>query len=182
MDLSIRPATPNDSDAVWAILEPMLRGGETYALPRDMTRDEALAYWFSASHSVFAAEIDGRIAGTFYLRPIQPGPGSHIANCGYVTAPWAGGRGVARAMCRYSLGLARQRGYRAMQFNFVVSTNEAAVHLWSSLGFSMIARLPGAFHHPRHGYVDALVMYHTLEGVDPIEESSYGGSPHTLEL
>jgi ribosomal protein S18 acetylase RimI-like enzyme len=161
--MEIRPASlPADADAIWAILEPTLRAGETYTLPADIPRQNALAYWFSPHHEVFAAEEDNQILGTYFLRPNQQGGGSHVANCGYITAPWATGRGIARAMCEHSLSLARQRGFRAMQFNFVVSTNKPAVHLWRSFGFEIVGRLPGAFHHPSQGFVDALVMYRSL--------------------
>src|SRR5206468_5907486 len=141
----------------------MIRAGETYPLPRDMTREAALAYWFTHGHEVFVAEDESQIVGTYYLRTNQTGGGSHVANCGYVTAPWAAGRGIARAMCQHSLARASSRGFRAMQFNFVVSTNEAAVHLWEACGFEIVGRLPGAFNHPARGYVDALVMYRRLE-------------------
>jgi L-amino acid N-acyltransferase YncA len=158
-DIVIRSATPQDDEAIWQILEPMLRASETYALPREMTRDEALAYWFSPGHEVFVAEQNGTVLGCYYLRANQRGSGAHVANCGYVTAPQASGRGIARAMCLHSLDVARKRGFHAMQFNFVVSTNEHAVQLWTALGFATVGRLPGAFLHPRLGYVDALVMY-----------------------
>ena len=158
----IRTATRKDDDAIWEILEPVLRAGETYTLPREMSRNDALAYWFSPGHEVFVAENEGAILGTYYLRANQRGGGDHVANCGYMTAQQAAGRGVARAMCLHSLDVARQRGFRAMQFNFVVSTNEPAVHLWTSLGFATVGRLPGAFLHPALGYVDALVMYRAL--------------------
>jgi GNAT superfamily N-acetyltransferase len=160
--LVIRPALPSDSDALWSILEPILRAGETYALPRDITRDAAFSFWFSPAHEVFVALDDGRIVGTYFLRPNQNGGGSHVANCGYMTAPAASGRGVARAMCAHSLDHARNRGFRAMQFNFVVSTNARAVRLWQSLGFEIVGRLPAAFLHPIAGYTDAYVMYRTL--------------------
>jgi ribosomal protein S18 acetylase RimI-like enzyme len=111
---------------------------------------------------VFVAESNGEVLGTYYMRANQSGGGSHVANCGYMTAPWSSGRGIARAMCVHSLEHARARGYRAMQFNFVVSTNERAVRLWEDLGFQIAGRLPQAFRHPRHGYVDALIMYRTL--------------------
>jgi len=159
--LVIRPALPSDSDALWSILEPILRAGETYALPRDITRDAAFSFWFSPAHEVFVALDDGRIVGTYFLRPNQNG-GSHVANCGYMTAPAASGRGVARAMCAHSLDHARNRGFRAMQFNFVVSTNARAVRLWQSLGFEIVGRLPAAFLHPIAGYTDAYVMYRNL--------------------
>jgi L-amino acid N-acyltransferase YncA len=158
----IRTATRKDDDAVWAILEPVLRAGETYTLPREMSRADALAYWFSPGHAVFVAEDDGSILGAYYLRANQRGGGAHVANCGYMTAQRATGRGVARAMCMHSLDIARERGFRAMQFNLVVSTNERAVRLWISLGFATAGRLPEAFLHPTLGYVDALVMYRAL--------------------
>jgi RimJ/RimL family protein N-acetyltransferase len=127
-----------------------------------MEREQALAYWFAPEHAVFVAEQDGELIGTYYLRANQRGGGSHVANCGYMTAAWAAGRGVATAMCEHSLEYARARGFLAMQFNIVVSSNEAAVHLWEKLGFVTVGRLPNAFLHPRLGYVDALVMYRTL--------------------
>lgn len=158
----IREATASDSGAIWKILEPVIRAGDTYALPADMTCEEALAYWNSPGHEVFVAEENGEIVGTYVLRANQKGGGAHVANCGYMTAPWASGRGVARAMCQHSLEHAKARGFRAMQFNFVVSSNERAVKLWQSMGFEIVGRLPGAFVHPALGAVDALVMYRDL--------------------
>lgn len=161
--MQIRAASPcSDADSIWAILEPVIRAGETYTLPRDMPRPDALAYWFAPAHEVFVAEHEKQILGTYFLHANQQGGGSHVANCGYITAPWATGRGVARAMCVHSLEHARQSGFRAMQFNFVVSTNERAIALWQSLGFAIVGKLPGAFQHPVAGYVDALVMYRSL--------------------
>jgi len=164
--LKIRTARPSDCDAIWAILEPVIRAGETYTLPRDMNREEALNYWLSNNHETFVAEDDGQdgrqIVGSYYLRPNQKGGGSHVANCGYMTAASAYGKGVARAMCAHSLNHAKNRGFRAMQFNFVVSTNERAVLLWKSFGFEVVGRLPEAFLHPAAGYTDAYVMYRFL--------------------
>jgi len=160
--LTIREARPGDYDAIWAILEPMIRAGETYTLPRDMERDAALAYWFASDHEAFVAEDSGVVVGTYFLCANQRGGGAHVANCGYVTAPAATGRGVARAMCAHSLERAKQRGFRAMQFNFVVSSNERAVRLWQSFGFEIVGRLPGAFLHPVAGYTDAYVMFRNL--------------------
>jgi ribosomal protein S18 acetylase RimI-like enzyme len=163
--MTIRPATPDDHDALWAVLEPVIRAGETLALPRDMARDDALAFWMPPAPTgsdAFVAEHAGAIIGTYFVRPNQRGGGSHVANCGYVTAVTATGRGVARAMCAHSLDHARARGFRAMQYNFVVSSNERAVRLWQAMGFAIVGRLPGAFAHPRLGDVDALVMYRAL--------------------
>jgi RimJ/RimL family protein N-acetyltransferase len=158
----IRSAGPFDADAIWSILEPTIRAGETYTLPRDMDREQALSYWFSTDHTVFVAEDDGEVLGTYYLRANQKGGGAHVGNCGYMTAAKASGRGVATAMCAHSLEYARSHGFHAMQFNFVVSSNLPAIHLWQKFGFATVGRLPGAFLHPSLGYVDALVMYRTL--------------------
>lgn len=158
----IRPITPADHDGLWSILEPVIREGETYTLPRDWSREEALAYWLDPAHEVYVAELDGGIAGTYFLQANRPAAGSHVANCGYVTSSLHTGRGVARAMCRHSLETARSQGYRAMQFNFVVSTNDRAVGLWKICGFHTAGVLPGAFHHPSLGFVDGYVMYQSL--------------------
>jgi L-amino acid N-acyltransferase YncA len=160
--ITVRPAGPADTDAIWEILEPVIRNGETYTLPRDMARPEALAYWFSPAHEVFVAEENDEVVGTYFLHANQKGGGAHVANCGYITSSRATGRGVARAMCAHSLECAKTRGFRAMQFNFVVSTNQRAVRLWQSFGFEIAGRLPGAFLHPTAGYVDALVMFREL--------------------
>ena len=158
----IRPATDTDRPAIWAILEPVIRAGETYTLDRDMGEDAALAYWFGADKAVFVAEEEGLILGTYYLRANQAGGGAHVANCGYMTGAAATGRGVARAMALHSFDAAKARGFRAMQFNFVVASNARAVGLWQSLGFDVVGRLPGAFDHPALGFVDALVMFRPL--------------------
>jgi len=161
--LAIRNAKSNDSEAIWAILEPMIRAGETYTLPRGMSKEDALAYWFAEEKETFVCEENGEISGTYFLKANQLGGGAHVANCGYVTAAATQGRGIARAMCLHSLERAKERGFRAMQFNFVVSTNERAVKLWLSLGFEIVGRIPSAFEHPEHGFVDALVMYRHLD-------------------
>src|SRR6266403_523523 len=145
--MQIRPASPHaDADPIWAILEPTIRAGDTYTLPRDMARKEALEYWFAPRHDVFAAEEDAHIVGTYFLQANQHGGGSHVANSGYITAPWATSRGIARAMCAHSLERARER----------------AIALWKSFGFEIVGQLPGAFQHPTEGFVDAFVMYRSL--------------------
>lgn len=154
----IRKALESDEAAIWAILEHVIRAGETYPLVRDMDRQSALAYWFSPGHEVYVTEDRDEIVGTYFLKANQKGGGAHVSNCGYMTAPHATGRGVARAMCEHSL----ERGFRSMQFNFVVSTNERAVRLWSSFGFEIVGRLPRVFEHPTLGFVDAFVMCREL--------------------
>jgi len=157
----IRPALPGDDDAIRRIIMPTIRAGETYALPPDWTDADALAYWRSPGHTVFVAD-DGAVAGTYYIRPNQRGGGDHVANCAFMTAASATGRGVASAMCAHALQDAAAAGYGAMQFNFVVSTNTRAIALWRRFGFEIVGRLPGAFRHPTLGLVDALVMYRKL--------------------
>jgi ribosomal protein S18 acetylase RimI-like enzyme len=160
--MRIRPATTVDDDAILQIIMPVIRGGETYGLPMDWTEAQALAYWRSPEHTVFAAEDNGAVLGTCYVRPNQRGGGSHVANAAFMTAAAAAGRGVASAMCAHAMQYAKAAGYGAMQFNFVVATNVRAVALWQRLGFAIVGRLPGAFRHPAHGFVDALVMFREL--------------------
>ena len=160
--VTIRPAVQSDDDSVWRVIEPTFRAGETYPLPRDISRADAFAYWRAPGHEVFVAEDDGQIVGTYYLRSNNRGGGSHVANCGYIVATDASRRGVARAMCVDSLERARERGFTAMQFNFVISSNAQAVDLWQSCGFAIVGTLPNAFAHPTRGFVDAYVMYRKL--------------------
>jgi ribosomal protein S18 acetylase RimI-like enzyme len=159
---TIRPAGGGDDDALWAIMEPTFRSGETYPIPRDISRADALAHWRTPGHAVFVAEDASQIVGTYYLRANNRGGGAHVANCGYIVAGNAMSRGVARAMCEHSLSQARRRGFTAMQFNFVITSNERAVRLWQACGFAVAGRLPAAFDHPRLGLVDALVMMRAL--------------------
>jgi ribosomal protein S18 acetylase RimI-like enzyme len=148
---------------MWALMEPIVREGESLCLPRDAGEAMGRTYFASAEKTNFVAvDGEGTVLGASYVQANRIGPGAHIANCGYMTAPAARGKGIARALCAHSIEECRRRGFRAIQFNFVVSTNEPAVHLWESFGFETLARLPGAFDHPRLGYVDALVMFKRL--------------------
>lgn len=160
----IRPASRIEADAqtIWELLEPTIRAGETQALPQDLSRADALSYWLAPGHEVFIAEELNTAVGTYFIRPNQAGGGAHVANCAYVVSPAATGRGIAQAMCNHSVEHARSRGYLAMQFNFVVSSNERAVRLWQHLGFQTIGRSPKAFRHPNLGLVDALIMHRAL--------------------
>lgn len=155
----IRPATPEDEDAIWAMLRPVFRAGDTYTVDPGISREDALAYWRAPGNHVFVA---GDGLGTYYVRRNQGGGGSHVCNCGYVTAQDAGGKGVAQAMLAHSVDTAGNLGFRAMQYNFVVETNTRAIDTWKRAGFTVVGRLPRAFLHPQAGYVDALVMYRDL--------------------
>ena len=144
------------------MLEPVFRAGDTYAIDPAISRADALAWWRGGTHSAALAEAGGVALGSYYICPNQQGGGAHVCNCGFVTAPNAQGRGVARAMLTHALSEAGRRGFAAMQFNFVVETNTRAVKLWQAHGFDIVGRLPRAFRHPRAGLVDALVMYRHL--------------------
>ena len=157
--MDIRRATDDDHIGVWEILEPVFRAGDTYTIDADISRADALAYWFDVQKQTFVAEADGQIIGTYYIRANQAGGGAHVCNCGYMTHPAARGQGVARAMLEHSLDLAPRIGYRAMQYNFVVSTNTRAVQTWQRYGFDIVGTLPMAFHHPQMGLLWKLIVY-----------------------
>ncbi len=165
----LRRFAPADWPAVWSILQPTFAAGDTYAYPPETTEAQARTLWTEAPLATYVAEVDGRIAGTYYLKPNQPGLGAHVCNCGYVVAASARGQGIAAALCEHSQAQARSLGYRAMQFNLVVSTNVVAVRLWQKLGFAIVGTLPGAFKHSQLGFVDAYVMYKPLTAAEPLE-------------
>ncbi len=160
--MNIREATDTDFDAIWAIFEPIVRLGTTYAYPVSTTKDEARRLWMDTPRKTFVAEVDSQILGTYFIKTNQAGPGAHVCNCGYMVGEAARGKGLATAMCEHSLTVAKTLGYRAMQYNFVASTNEGAVRLWEKHGFEIVGTLPGAFNHPDDGYVDAHVMFRSL--------------------
>ncbi len=158
----IREAQPEDWQEIWPIVRAIVRRGDTYGYEPAMGEEQARSLWMELPRVVFVAEEDGDLLGTYYLKTNQAGPGQHVCNCGYMVAEKARGRGLATAMCEHSQRAAVDLGYRAMQFNFVASSNEGAVRLWRRLGFDEVGRLPRAFRHPEKGFVDALVMYKWL--------------------
>lgn len=161
--IRIRELVDEDWMPIWQFMEPVIREGETYPYARDMTEAAARHMWLEVTHVAYVAEDEsGRILGTYYIKPNQPTLGAHVANCGYMVSAEARGRGVATLMCKHSQEEAVRLGYRAMQFNLVVKTNEASVYLWKKLGFDVVGLLPGAFLHPDQGYVDAYIMYKVL--------------------
>lgn len=160
---TIRPFESDDWPALWQVLEPVFRAGETYPYAMDITEGETCHAWIDHPTATYVAANEAdEIVGTYYLRPNQPPLGAHVANAGYVVAEEARGQGVATAMCRHSLEIARAMGFKAMQFNLVVTTNEVAVGLYQKQGFTVVGTLPQAFKHPTQGYVDAQVMYKLL--------------------
>ena len=159
----IRPFQDQDWPLVLKIIMPVFRAGETYAFSPDITAEQARLVWIEKPEITFVAVgEDEDILGTYYLKPNQPTLGAHVCNCGYIVAEQARRRGIASAMCEHSQREAATRGYRAMQYNLVVSTNDIAVQLWKKHGFEIIGTLPKAFRHARLGYVDAHLMYKQL--------------------
>ena len=160
--LTIRSANESDRDAVWKIFQATIAPGDAFVYDPNTPREEAMAYWFAKGTRTYVAEKEGEIVGSYILRANRPGLGDHVSNAGFMVDPAARRLGVGRAMGEHALDEARQLGYRAMQFNFVISTNESAIRLWQSLGFKIVGTLPGAFRHARKGFVDAYVMYRSL--------------------
>jgi len=163
--MKIRQATDADRDAIWNIFHQVVAAGDTYALDPNISREDALAYWFAAGTHTYVAEQPAiGVAGTYILRPNQSGGGSHVANAGFMVSAGARGQGLGREMAEHCLSEARRLGFRAMQFNYVISTNTAAIRLWKDLGFEIVGTLASAFRHPDKGYVDVYVMYRSLRG------------------
>lgn len=161
--ISIRAFEADDWKAVWEILQPVFKSGESYAFSPAITEQEACRVWVDKPSATFVAvDKDNAILGTYYIKANQPALGSHVCNCGYIVAENARGKGVATDMCAHSQKVAISRGFRAMQYNLVVATNAGAIRLWKRQGFDVVGRLSGAFRHPRLGFVDALVMYKEL--------------------
>ncbi|MBZ0331329.1 GNAT family N-acetyltransferase [Halomonas sp. ANAO-440] len=161
--IRIRPFQPDDWPAMWEFMAPVLHAGTTYAVPRGIGESDAYRMWVELPRAVRVAEdAAGKVLGTYYLKPNQPGPGDHVCNCGYLVAEHARGQGIAGRMCQDSLGLARELGFTAMQYNLVVTTNEVAIRQWQKHGFSIVGTLPCAFRHPEQGLVDAHIMYRLL--------------------
>ena len=161
-EIRIRPTGPHDADAILRIARELVEDGATYSFAPGTSDEELLAYWLAPRERTFVALLDGEIAGCYVLRPNHPGRASHVANCSYAVAARQWGRGVGQAMAEHSLEEARRSGFQAMQFNFVVATNERALALWQRLGFRIVGTSPQAFDHPRLGLVDAYVMHRFL--------------------
>ena len=157
---------PHNFAKVWPLIQAVVRPGDTYALDTDLSFAQGLELFCETAECAYMAMQGELVLGCFYLKQNQAGGGAHVCNCGYMVSVAARGRGIARAMREYSQEIALERGYRAMQFNFVVATNEVAIALWQNLGYEIVGRLPAAFRHPQVGYVDSLVMHKQLHGDD----------------
>lgn len=161
-NLVIRKAVSDDNSCLWEIIEPIIRAGETYVFAPDSSREKMMRYWLAPDKETYLAEQNGEILGTFFLKANQPDRGSHVVNAGYIVSSKAAGRGVGKAMAEFSFSEARRLGFRAMQFNYVVKSNTAAVSLWKKLGFEIVGEIPDAFDHPKLGMTPVYVMYRRL--------------------
>jgi ribosomal protein S18 acetylase RimI-like enzyme len=160
--ISIRLAGPDDFDQIWPLLRDVFRAGDSYAVDPDISRDAVFDYWITQAAATYVAVDGDRVVGTYYIKTNQAGGGAHICNCGYIVSDAARGQGIAKQLCLHSQAAAAALGYRAMQFNFVLSSNAGAVRLWRKLGFVTVGTIPEAFYHPDLGMVDAFVMYKRL--------------------
>jgi len=160
--MNIREVAAGDWHCIWPIFQEIVQLGDTYGFDPDLTKDEAETIWLTTPRQTFVFEEDGKILGSYYIKTNMSGPGSHVSNCGYMVTEAARGKGLATKMCEHSQQIAVNLGYKAMQFNFVASSNEGAIYLWKKLGFEIVGRLPGAFNHPTFGFIDSFVMFKTL--------------------
>ena len=160
--IAIRKANKTDEPPIWTIIKSVISAGDTYVFAPDSSKEKMLAYWCGADKKTYVAIWEDKVVGTFFLKDNQPDLGSHVANAGYMVAPQVKGKRVGKTMAEFSLEEAKRLGYTAMQFNFVVKTNEIAVKLWLSLGFEIIGEIPEAFNHSENGFTNALIMYRKL--------------------
>ncbi len=162
MAITIHRAQPSDQTAVWQIIHSVIASGDTYVFDPRSSEAEMIDFWFGANKHTYVAKAEDQVVGTFIIKDNQPGLGSHVANASYMTSPEHFGKGIGTIMGKASLDIARELGYKAMQFNIVVSSNERAVRLWQRLGFKILGEIPEVFRHTKLGYVSAYVMWQKL--------------------
>jgi len=158
----IRKATESDFEQIWEIFSEVIQFGDTYVFDPRTPKSDLQKHWFAEYMDTFVAEVNGAIVGTYIMKPNHIDLGNHIANCSYMVKPEHQGRGIGRRMCEHSIRVARESGYRGMQFNVVVSTNKTAIELWQKYGFRIIGTTPGGFRHLDQGPVDTHIMFREL--------------------
>jgi len=157
--LTIRPARRVDLPEIWEIFHRVVQGGDTYVHRPDAPIETCEAYWFGLDKTPFVAVKDRQVVGIYVIKPNHPDLGAHVANGSYMVHPDAHSQGIGRMLGEHSIEEAKRQGYKAMQFNIVISTNTAAVNLWQSLGFEIIGTAPKAFRHKKLGFVDTYIMH-----------------------
>jgi len=162
-DIAVRLAEAEDWPQIWPIVEAVVRAGETYAYPRDLSCDVAHDLWMVQPPGTTLVAVDGQtVLGSAKIVHNHGGPGAHVANASFMVSPLARGRGVGRLLGLSALDQARTQGFRSMQFNAVVAANRVAVRLWLSLGFEIVGTVPEAFDHPQQGLVGLHIMHRRL--------------------
>ena len=158
----IRKAIKRDIDAVWEIFHEVIKTGDTYVFDPKMLKCDLNKHWFASYMHTYVLESNKKISGTYILKPNQIDLGSHIANGSYMVHPNAQRKGFGEAMCVHSIEEAKKLGFKAIQFNMIVSTNKPAIKLWNKMGFEIVGTIPDGFNHLTEGYIDAYIMYKKL--------------------
>jgi GNAT superfamily N-acetyltransferase len=159
----IRAARDEDWGRIYPFFSLIVAAGETYAYPAALSLEDARPLWMEEAPGLTVVAVDGDdIVGSAKMGPNRPGRGSHVATASFMVDPEHQGKGAGRALGRYAIAWASAAGYRSIQFNAVVETNVAAVNLWQSLGFRILATVPEAFDHPTQGLVGLHVMFRPL--------------------
>lgn len=160
--IQIDKTTEADFDKIWDIFQPIIQAGGTYVYSPDTTKEEALSIWFDKSYDTYLATLDGDVVGAYVIRPGHRDLGAHISNAAYIIADKYRGKGYGELLGKHSIEQARKLGYKAMQFNYVVSSNKIAINLWRKIGFSIVGTIPSAYNHPKLGYIDIHIMYRKI--------------------
>ncbi len=160
--IEIRKALPEDAHQIWSIIHSVISSGDTYVFDPESSKEKMLAYWYGPEKQTYVTILNNSIVGTLIITNNQPDLGSHIANASYMTLPSASGQGIGKAMGEFSLEEAKRLGYKAMQFNIVVKSNDRAVRLWKKLGFEIVGEIPEAFNHIKNGLTNTYIMYRKL--------------------
>lgn len=160
--MEVRRAELSDWDAIWEIWHAVVAEGTSFVNVPDADKSEGFRSWMQAPFVPYVAVEGEQVVGSYYLKPNQPGLGSHVANAGFMVASGQSGKGIGRTMGLHALEEARRAGFLAMQFNYVISTNTRAVDLWQSLGFAIVGTVPQAYRHRTLGFVDIHIMHRFL--------------------
>lgn len=160
--MKLRKATKKDYEGIWNIFSAVISTGDTYVFDPKTDKETLQQHWFAPYMDTFVLEDNGEILGTYIIKPNQIDLGNHIANCSYMVHPKAHRKGIGKQLCEHSLAFAKETGYHAIQFNYVISTNTAAVALWQKFGFRIIGITPNGYQHQSLGLVDTYIMYKAL--------------------
>lgn len=160
--LNILNATEIDFDEIWNIFQPILKKSGTYVYSPETTKNEAYSIWFDKTYDTYIAKVGDEVAGAYVIRPGHRDLGSHICNAAFIVADKFRGNGYGKTLGEHAINQAKKLGYKAMQFNYVVSSNHVAIDLWKKLGFAIVGTIPAAYNHPEKGYIDIHIMHRKI--------------------